>query len=179
VIAGGGITIGSTGSLDSLGGGSAPAPILIYNTDNPVHADTCPSGPSNQCQQDLDLTAQVNLRIAGLLADQPCPPVTTTGGCPLGGMVIWYDGRGSQSVSHNGLVDIQGGAVLSISGTVYAPGADVDIEGNVDTNCGPTSTQIASVQVIAWTWELGGTGDLCMPYDPTKLYKLMQQGLVR
>lgn len=178
IIAGGGITIGSTGSLDSLAGGSSPAPILLYNTDNPLYRSSCPSGPASRCQQDVDLTAQADLKLAGLRADLPCPPVTASGGCPYGGMLIWYDAEGSQSASYGGQVDIEGGGTLSISGTIYAPTAHVDITGNVDTNCGTTSTQVAAVQIISWTWDIGGTGDLCMPYDPSRLYKLSQQGLV-
>ena len=182
VIAGGGITIGSTGSLNSLAGASAPAPILIYNTDNPVYKSTCPGGGAKKCQQNLDLTAQADLKLAGLLANQPCPPVTTAGGCPYGGMLIWYDGDGSRpaeggSCSSKACIDISGGGVLDISGTIYAPTAHVNITGNVDGNC-ITPTQTAAVQVISWTWDIGGTGDLCMPYDPTKLFKMTQQGLV-
>ena len=184
VIAGGGITIGATGSLDSLGGTSAPAPILIYNTDNPLYADACPGAGANKCQGNLDLTAQSNLELAGLLADQPCPPVTTTGGCPYGGMVIWYDGNGSMppgngsSCGNQACVDIEGGGTLLISGTIYAPTAYVDIEGNVQTNCQASPSQVAAVQIISWTWNIGGTGDLCMPYDPNKLYKSAAQGLI-
>jgi Putative Flp pilus-assembly TadE/G-like len=186
VIAGGGISIGATGSLDSLAGGAAPAPILIYNTDNPLYADVCPGGSATRCQGSLDLTAGANLKVAGLLADQPCPPVTTSGGCPFGGMVIWYDRAGSQPTNDNSscaggaaCVEISGGSTLYISGTIYAPRAHVKIDGNSGTNCGSGSeTQVAAVQVISWTWDLGGTGDLCMPYDPTKLYKLVAQGLV-
>jgi hypothetical protein len=172
-IAGGGISIGSTGSLESVDAGGSPAPVLIFNTDNPSN---CP-GPNYGCQQDLDLTAQGTLKIAGLLGNQPCPPVTTVGGCPYGGMVIWYDGAASQG--YNGEVSIEGGTTLFISGTIYAPKAHVKIEGNSGTNCGTgTETQLASVQIIAWDWDIGGTGDLCMPYDPTELYKLSLQGLV-
>jgi hypothetical protein len=172
-IAGGGISIGSTGSLESVDAGGSPAPVLIFNTDNPSN---CP-GPNYGCQQDLDLTAQGTLKISGLLGNQPCPPVTTIGGCPYGGMVIWYDGDGSQG--YNGEVSIEGGTTLFISGTIYAPKAHVKIEGNSGTNCGTgTETQLASVQIIAWDWDIGGTGDLCMPYDPTELYKLSLQGLV-
>jgi hypothetical protein len=173
-IAGGGISIGSaTGSLESVDAGGSPAPVLIFNTDNPSN---CP-GPTYGCQQDLDLTAQGTLKISGLLGNQPCPPVTLIGGCPYGGMVIWYDGNGSQG--YNGEVSIEGGTTLFISGTIYAPKAHVKIEGNSGTNCGTgTETQLASVQIIAWDWDIGGTGDLCMPYDPTELYKLSLQGLV-
>jgi hypothetical protein len=191
VIAGGGITIGATGALDSLNGGAAPAPVLIYNTDNPA-ASGCPSsGPG--CQQDLDMTAGGALEIRGLLPNAPCPPVSTTtsGGCPLGNMVIWYDAYGSQSAGHTGDLDIEGGTELYIAGTIYAPTANVSITGNSATNTNgnlcpgvdgtvplPGKT-IAAVQIIAWTVDLGGTGDLCMPYDPDQLWKLPQQGLVR
>ena len=177
IIAGGGISIGASGSLESVNsGGAGPAPVLLFNTDNPNF--TCPASGTG-CQQDLDMTAQGNLKVTGLRADQPCPPVTTTGGCPFGGMVIWYDAAGSQSPTYSGEVDIAGGTNLFISGTIYAPTAHVKIEGNSGTNCGTgTETQLASVQIISWTWDIGGTGDLCMPYDPTKLYHLSLQGLV-
>jgi hypothetical protein len=186
VIAGGGISIGSTGTLNSLAGGSAPAPILIYNTDDPLYEGNCPGAGTRKCQGSLDLTAQVDLKLAGLLPNQPCPPVTTTGGCPFGGMVIWYDGQGSQPANTNSscggsvaCVSISGGSTLFISGTIYAPTAHVTIEGNSGTNCGTgTETQKAAVQLISWTWDLGGMGNLCMPYDPTLLYKLTSQGLV-
>ena len=182
VIAGGGISIGSSGSLNSLGGASAPAPILIYNTDNPLYEASCPTAGVRKCQQNLDLTAQSDLRLAGLRADQPCPPVTTTGGCPYGGMLIWHDGDGSRSAdggscATKACIDISGGGVLDVSGTIYAPTAHVNITGNVDTNCS-SPTQTAAVQVISWTWDIGGTGDICMPYDPTKLFKMTAQGLV-
>ena len=175
IIAGGGIDL-TTDSVSSVSAaGSLPAPVLIFNTDNP--AATCP-GSTSGCQDDLTLgTAQSTLKVAGLLGNQPCPPVTTTGGCPFGGMVIWYDAHASQQ--YDSLVHIEGGAGLYISGTIYAPKALVEIEGNSGTNCGTgTETQIASVQVISWDWKIGGSGDLCMPYDPTKLYHLSLQGLV-
>ncbi len=176
IIAGGGITIKSNGELDSIqAAGANPAPILIFNTDNPLAA--CPANNDPGCQGDLQLgTATSQLKIVGLLPDQPCPPVTTVGGCPFGRMVIWHDAGASQA---NGLIDIEGGGTLYISGTIYAPTAEVDIEGHAGTNCGTgTETQVASVQIIAWEWRIGGTGDLCMPYDPQQLYKLTQQGLV-
>jgi hypothetical protein len=183
VIAGGGIKIGATGSVDSFfASASDPAPVLIYNTDNPTA--NCPGGPATNCQDNLDLTAGGKLALAGLVGDEACPPVTydpdpldpDDDGCPFGGMVIWYDGDGSQGYS--GIIDIEGGVELFISGTIYAPTADVRLLGNANTNCDAGATQVAAVQIISWTWEIGGTGDLCMPYDPTKLYHLSLQGLV-
>jgi Putative Flp pilus-assembly TadE/G-like len=176
-IAGGGIEIKSAGELDSIQSvGGTPAPVMIFNTDNPT-STVCPKNNDSRCQADLALgTATSKLKIAGLLPDQPCPPATTTGGCPFGRMVIWHDAEGSQV---DGDIHVEGGGTLFISGTIYAPTGLVDIEGHAGTNCGTgTETQKASVQIIAWEWRIGGTGDLCMPYDPSLLYKLTQQGLV-
>jgi hypothetical protein len=111
-----------------------------------------------------------------LLGTQPCPPVTASGGCPFGGLVIWHDARGSQGYS--GQIDVIGGPELFLSGTIYAPTGHVDILGNAATNCASNPVQVLAVQIISWTWNIGGTGDLCMPYDPTLLYHLSLQGLV-
>lgn len=190
VIAGGGISIGSTGSLDSLNGGTTPAPVLIFNTDNPA-ASGCPASSAG-CQQDVSLTAGTGLELRGLFPNAACPPVTSTTatGCPFGNMLFWYDQFGSQSANHTGDLTIDGGTQLYIAGTIYAPTANVKIIGNSTTNTngelcpGVDGTQpipgktIAAVQIIAWTVEIGGTGDVCMPYDPSQLWKLNQQGLV-
>ncbi len=186
VIAGGGIGIGSTGALESVAAGGGPAPVLIYNTDDPLFSATCPGAGGRKCQDPIDLTAGADLLLAPLRANQPCPPVTTSGGCPFGGMVIWYDSNGSQPTNessscsgNSACVSISGGATLDISGTIYAPRAHVNIEGNPGANCADTNpTQSAAVQIISWTWDIGGTGDLCMPYNPADLFKFPAQGLV-
>jgi len=180
VIAGGGIQLsGLNPSLDSIQSvGGSPAPVMIFNTDNPNSACS-----GQHCdQKDLSLTADGALQLSGLLRDQPCPPTTTTGGCPYGGIVIWYDGDGSQG--HDGLITASGDSKLFISGTIYAPKAHVNIEGNASTNTSGANclsglaTQIAAVQIVSWSWDVGGTGDLCMPYDPSKLFLFRGQGLV-
>jgi hypothetical protein len=187
VIAGGGITIAGSGFLDSVDAAGSPAPVLIFNTDNPVAkaAGLCPINNDARCQQDLDLTTNESLQLTGLLRNAPCPPATspTAPGCPFGGMVIWYDGQGSQSTARSGLVSMAGGTELFVSGTIYEPYATVNIAGNAATNtntpeCPAGATQVAAVQVIAWRLEISGTGDLCMPYDPSGLYKRNEQGLV-
>jgi hypothetical protein len=61
---------------------------------------------------------------------------------------------------------------MDIAGTIYAPKAHVKITGNGD------STAVLAVQIISYTWDIGGSGDLYMPYDPSQLYNITQQGLV-
>jgi len=185
VLAGGGITIAGSGFLDSVDAAGSAAPVMIFNTDNPAAAAVCPINNDARCQQNMDLTTNESLQLTGLLRNAPCPPATspTAPGCPFGGMVIWYDGEGSQSAARSGLVSISGGTELFLSGTVYAPYANVDLAGNSATNtnapaCPAGADQVAAIQVISWTLEISGTGDLCMPYDPDGLFKRNEQGLV-
>jgi hypothetical protein len=98
-------------------------------------------------------------------------------------MVIWYDGQGSQSAARSGEITMAGGTELFVSGTIYAPYATVNLGGTSATNtnapeCPAGATQVAAVQIISWRLELSGDGDLCMPYDPSGLYKRNEQGLV-
>lgn len=187
VLAGGGLELAGSGALDSLDDTGSPAPVLIYNTDNPVYAatGTCPANNDPGCQQKVDLSTNKALQLTGLASNAPCPPVTsaTAPDCPFGGMVIWYDGRGSQAAAHSGVIEIEAGTTLFISGTIYAPNATVSITGSSATNtttpeCPLTSTHVLAVQIVAWRMTMDGGGDLCMPYDPSKLYQPRSQGLV-
>ena len=186
VIAGGGIDLAGGAFLDSLDATGAPAPVLIFNTDNPVAAPAvCPANNNPACQDDLDLKTNKSLQLTGLAEPAPCPPVTlpTAPDCPFGGMVIWYDARGSQTAARDGLVEIEGPTTLFVSGTIYAPYATVTITGNSTTNtttpeCPIGAEQVLAVQIVAWRVDIGGGGDLCMPYDPSRLYQPRSQGLV-
>jgi len=156
IIAGGGITLlagGSIESVDAVGGGIAP--VLIFSTDNP--SASCPSGGSG-CQDNLDFTATSTLRVRGIDSG------------PYKGILIWQDGNGSKPTSW---VKIGGQSTLSIAGTIYAPKAQVVLTG------GSSGTGIASVQIIAWEFDIGGGAALDMPYDPKELYSFEQKGLVR
>ncbi|HEX4813538.1 MAG TPA: pilus assembly protein TadG-related protein [Nonomuraea sp.] len=180
IIAGGGVRFVGSSQLTSLDGSGIPAPVLIYNTDNKGQCAT--TNRSYHCQGDLNLKAD-SLQIRGLRPDAPCPPVTTTGGCPYGGLVIWDDPQGAQGATTTGLVHVEGNSELFISGTIYAPRSEVEIFGTSSQNtttpeCPVTATHIAAVQIISWEWTFGGTGDICMPYDPADLYKISRRGLV-
>lgn len=90
--------------------------------------------------------------------------------------------EGAQGPAASGQIEINGGAELYLSGTIYAPRSDVYVLGNAIVNSEAecdTSTHIAAIQIISWTWQIGGTGDLCMPYDPNQLYKPRSQGLIQ
>lgn len=165
--AGGGITLqGMTASIETVSGTGTDTRVMIYSTDNPNYG--CPGGHYTRCQGPLDFTANSTFNVKGL-DDGPCPPITTSGSCPYAGMLMWQDGHGSDP---DALVELGGQTNLNISGTIYAPKAEVRLTG------GSAGTGVATVQIIAWRFDLGGGAVLRMPYDPGALYHVEERGLV-
>ena len=149
VMAGGGISLSGGGTITSVqGGSSAPAPVMIFNTDNPV---------TRLGQATLDLTAQGTLNLRAI----------ATGA--YRGILIWNDGNGSNPTAP---VTLGGEANLNIAGTIYSPKGPVTLEGG----SGVGST--AAIQIIAWQFDVGGNSNLDMPYDPAQLYSFDEKGLV-
>ncbi len=149
IIAGGGIKLSTSGSITSVQGGTGgPAPVLIFNTDNPV---------THSGQLGIDFNAQDTLKLAAI------------DNGPYKGIVVWNDGNGSNPTA---LIDLEGQSSLNISGTIYSPKGNVKMEG------GSSGSGSAAVQVIAWQIDVGGNAALDMPYDPSKLYQFDEKGLV-
>jgi hypothetical protein len=149
VIAGGGIKLNAGGSITSVQGASGePAPVLFLNTDNPV---------THTGQADLDFTATATLKLHALDSG------------PYRGILVWNDRSGSNPTSQ---VTLGGQVSLDLAGTIYNPKGLVKMEGG----SGVGST--ASVQIIAWQFDVGGNANLDMPYDPNELYHFPAKGLV-
>jgi hypothetical protein len=166
-IAGGGVTIQApSGSIESVGGiGGTPPAVMIFSSDNPNYS--CPSGPSHGCQGGIDLLANSTFKLTGL-TEAACAPLGYPV-CPYQGLLLWQDGDGSKPDS---VVKLGGQTNLEISGTIYAPNAEVQMNGGSD------GTGVASVQIIAWRWDIGGGAQLYMPYDPGGLWHPKARGLV-
>ncbi len=157
VMAGGGIRLQAGGTIDSIDSVSGTiAPILIFSTDNPNA--TCPGAGGNACQDRLDFTATSTLKVRGIASGQ------------WKGILMWQDGTSSNPTA---LVELGGQTNLEIAGTIYAPKAEVKVTG------GSFGTGIASIQIIAWQFDLGGGGTLTMPYDPKELFQFEELGLVK
>lgn len=158
IIAGGGIKVSGSATVSSIGADptSDPARVLIFSTDNTTDP-TCTADQARCVQGEVRLTGQSSLKVWGLDSG------------PWRGLLIWQDGDGSNPSAPVSLV---GQGAMNIAGTIYAPDAHVKLEGN------GTSTATAAVQIISWTWDIGGNGDLYMPYDPGQLYRITQRGLV-
>lgn len=177
VLAGGGVSQ-TGGSLDSASGR-----VLIFGTDDPTYATACRSSNDNlKCQQDLDVQGTGSISLKGLSGTAPCPPYSTTG-CPYGGMLIWQDGFASGAYNGRADVFIGGGGSTNLEGTIYTAGGDVSLTGSGSTTgCTPNVSgelNCAAVQIIAWTFQIGGSAILNMPYDPSLFYHLALKGLVR
>jgi len=150
IIAGGGIKLSNQGSITSVQGGSgAPAPVLIFNTDDPT--------PAGTRQSNIDFNAQATLKLHAI----------ETG--PYRGILVWNDGNGSNPQA---TIDLEGQSSIDVSGTIYSPKGNVRMEG------GSGAGSTAAVQIIAWQVDIGGNSLLDMPYDPSKLYRFDQKGLV-
>ncbi len=165
VMAGGGITLGASGTITSVElSTGVPAAVMIFSTDDPLYAAACKagSGTGNQCQDKLDFTAGSDLLLHGM----------TTG--PYKGILIWQDGDGSGATAGPKLdVNLSGQTSLNLSGTIYNPRGVVTVDG------GGIADGYAAVQIISWRWKIAGTGTIHMPYDPNQLYQFAYKGLVR
>jgi hypothetical protein len=175
ILAGGGIN--QTGGITEA---TASGRVLIYSTDSPA----CGLGgsPGVACQQELDFTANTTINLRGLDKNTPCPPYGSTG-CPFGGLLFWQDAKASGAGTANADINIAGSGSLYLEGTVYSAKGNVKITGNSLTNgCVPNlagETNCAAIQIIAYTFDVGGGGILRMPYDPRQFYDLRLKGLVR
>jgi hypothetical protein len=154
VIAGGGIKETGGGSVSSVQGGTpgTPAPVMIFNTDNPV---------TKTGQSDITLNSSGDLLLRGLDSG------------PYKGILLWNDGKGSNPSAG---ISLGGQTNFNVSGTIYSPKGLVKMEGGTGV---AGTTNSASVQIIAWQFDVGGNSNLDMPYDPNQLYQFPEKGLVR
>jgi hypothetical protein len=173
ILAGGGIRLsGGDASIEAVTSPSVTeARIMIFSTDGPG----CPSIGA-QCQGDITFTADQAFKAKALNA-ATCGLVTPQA-CPWKGLLLWQDGTvNSTAIS---TVKLGGQSSTILAGTIYAPLADVTINGgSATTGCivGP-STGCLSIQIISYTWKIDGGGTVDMPYDPAELYQLDLRGLI-
>jgi len=176
ILAGGGIKLsGTQASIEAV---TSPlvnsARITIFSTDGPG----CP-GIGAQCQGDITFTASQAFK-AKATNTTSCQAIIAAGGpntCPWRGILLWQDGTASNPTA---VVKLGGQASTIMAGTIYAPLAEVDINGGTSTSgCSGTATaSCLSIQVISYRWMIDGSAVVDMPYDPSELYQLDLRGLV-
>jgi hypothetical protein len=82
--------------------------------------------------------------------------------------------RTSDADFANDEINISGLGDLDFWGTIYAPKSRVVIFGN-----GNGAGSVAGVQILAWRFDIGGNGNLLMPFDPDELSPILAKGLVQ
>jgi hypothetical protein len=167
VFAGGGIQCNSGCSIDDVtgGGGSIPAKITIFSTDGPM----CGSpGGAGQCEGPIQFRSNATGKVILHATDTVSCAAVSPAICPWKGLLIWQDGL----VPAPQDIIINGGSVLDLSGTIYAPASYVTIDGGNATGAS------LAIQLISQGWKLTGNATIDMPYDPALFYQLEQQGLV-
>lgn len=180
ILAGGGIKVTAGSSITAVDDGSGAASrVTIFSTDGPG----CPS-INAQCQGPITFTATAAFQVRATPGSDPvkfnptCRDIMPGYNmCPWAGLLLWQDGTASNP---DAAVTLGGQASTLLSGTIYAPGAAVLINGGSGTTgCSGTSTQSClSIQVISWTWKVDGNALVEMPFNPDELVKPERRGLV-
>jgi hypothetical protein len=171
ILAGGGIKLSGSSSIEAINSTTGiDARITIFSTDGPG----CPSIGS-QCQGAITFTANQSFK-AKATNSTTCRAVTPQI-CPWKGILLWQDGTASNP---DAAVKLGGSASTVMAGTIYAPLAEVNINGGTSTTgCDSSSTESClSIQVISYRWQIDGGALVEMPYDPSELYQFDARGLV-
>jgi hypothetical protein len=172
ILAGGGIDVSSDSRIEAVNGDGSEARVTIFSTDGPG----CPS-IGDQCQGGIKFTAQSKFvaKATNLTSCQASVPTI----CTWRGILLWQDGSVHQPATS---VNLGGQASSILSGTIYAPLAEVQITGGTDTTgCDPAfpdTQSCLSIQIISNRWKIAGGGFVEMPYDPSELYQFPARGLL-
>jgi hypothetical protein len=171
ILAGFGIKLAGSSEITTVDSASGEAArITIFSTDGPG----CPS-IGIQCQGDITFTANQEFKAKATDATS-CRAVSPTI-CTWKGILLWQDGSASNPTAP---IKLGGQASSILSGTIYAPKADVFVNGGTGTTgCdGSVTASCLSIQIISWTWKIDGDADVEMPYDPSELYQIYLRGLI-
>jgi hypothetical protein len=175
VFAGYGIKMSAGSSMESItgldgAGNVIDARVTIFSTD---HTAGCAT-KANFCEGPIQINSNGPLRLKATNATT-CAQVSPAI-CPWKGILLWQD---ATTVKTPGAVTINGQSDLVLSGTIYAAESKVTINGgNGSTGCSGNPQFCLAIQIIARQWEIAGSAVIDMPYDPSELYQLEQQGLV-
>ena len=144
----GGTTFGDTGT----------AGVLIYNTDDPGAGCPASTYPGTPCIKAIDFTGTEggDIRMLGY------PGRVWTS-------LVFFQDRDASSQPP---LKLTGNSTMTISGTIYLPGAAFEFEGN-------GGSYVLNAQVICKTFEVGGNGDVTVTYTPGDALRLSATGLVQ
>jgi hypothetical protein len=185
-IAGGGINInGQDAQLISVDGATSttattsasPNGVFIYFTEDALYHSECaaipPTAPAGACVGGF----RVNGGSSGTCASPPQPPPNpATQPCqyihldpndaPIENLLMFVDRTLTADIVTNG-----NAGQLELSGTIYNPKGDVQINGGAEDT--------VSAQIISYTIHITGNGGFAVTYDSGGVVKLDGVGLVK
>lgn len=179
--AGGGIQVTGNGGIITIGPSGTPdgeGRILLYGTDGPNCPSSTPTNPLDAsyrlCQGTISIAGQGSFQAKAYEQD-PSDSFDDS----YQRILIWQAEGTSRTLFadtdlSNDEILIAGQGDLNFWGTIYAPKSRVVIFGN-----GNGAGSIAGVQVLAWQFDVGGNGNLFMPFDPDELSPILNKGLVQ
>jgi len=98
---------------------------------------------------------------------------------PYKNLVVWQERTPAPSASTTQpVVGMQGGACVVMSGTVYAPGAEVDFGGSTCGTGGGADAQLA-LQFVCWDLTLAGNNNFYFKYNRAYFAKPYAYGLTQ
>lgn len=158
---------------------SSTCGVLIYNApaDNTAWATTGNSDQINNGAQGLLLLRAYNPTYDTIAANG-----STTNGTTFASyrnVVVWQarDPAPSPTVTQP-VVGMSGGACVVMSGTIYAPGAEVDFGGSTCGTSGGQDAQLA-LQFICWDLTLAGNNNFYFKYNRAAFASPFAYGLVQ
>jgi hypothetical protein len=155
--------------------------VLIYNAKSDSNSAWTTTGGS------ADTIANGSQGVVLLRAYNPTYDTVAANGstanstifAPYKGLVVWQARTPAPAAATiQPVVSMQGGACVVMSGTVYAPGAEVDFGGSTCGSGGGADAQLA-LQFICWDLTLAGNNNFYFKYNRAFFAKPYAYGLTQ
>jgi hypothetical protein len=180
VMAGGGLDIGAQASFCAVSQTSTATTCANFATDCPdascgvliLNKDGTSSGGGSMGQVTVGAGATLKLRAYDERA------MASGGDQQYRNLLFWQEAAPNASSSYaQPVVALQGGGSVEVSGTVYAPEAQVTMGGGSGGSGG--STTIATLQFICWDFTISGNATFHFYYSDTDFTRPKDYGLVK
>jgi hypothetical protein len=140
-------------------GAAGTSGIMVYNSDDPAKTAACKAGTysGDGCIKSWDVNDSMgSVKLRGY------------SGVVYTSLVLFQD----RNASSQPPVKLTGNANMTIEGTFYLPNAQFAFNGN-------GASTVVNAQVICDTFDIGGSGNLTVTWDPDTALQLHAMGLVQ
>ncbi len=178
VMKGGGFSIGAQNEVYSVPAGVSSTSAATWATDCPTTTcgiliyNTSGSGGTAMGQFQVGAGATVKLR-----PYVPSADTTGTNATDYANLLLWQDANPVPTISASQpTVALSGGGTVDVSGTIYAPSAEVSMGGGSGGAGGATDV---TLQFISWDLTLSGNSTFIFRYRSDAFAKPTDYGLIQ